>query len=246
MAGVSHSTDKKRLFGTKKESNPLPAIWPVHQAHQERVETGHQVLTEYDPLPPSRRLVVILPDAELDIFSLAKHLWNLAAPDRRQVLLLIKPLGEENEYRSRVNLTTLANLIRDSRVVVQTQVVLGMSLDQAARKYSQADDVFVCFENHHIHGFLKKKRLADTLAQKTHLPVYTLKGSISEMTYPILARLFDFVSLAICLAVLIGFFFLEVWIDNNTVGTFRTILEILAVFIEAWIIAACATRSFRI
>jgi hypothetical protein len=191
-------------------------------------------------------LVVILPDAELDIFSLAKQLWNLAAPDRRQVLLLTRPSFEENEYHSRVNLTTLASLIRDSSVVVQTQVVLGMSLDQAARKYSQADDVFVCFEDHHIHGFLKKERLANTLAQKNHLPVYTLKGSISEMTYPISARLLDFVSLAICLAVMIGFFVLEVWIDRNTMGTFHTILEILAVFTEAWIIAACATKSFRI
>jgi hypothetical protein len=246
MAGVSHSTDQNKLFGTKKEKDPLPSIRSIHQAHRERIETAHQILTENDPLPPSRRLVVILPDAELDIFSLAKQLWNLAAPDRRQVLLLTKPCCEENECHSRVNLTTLASLIRDSSVVVQTQVVLGMSLDQAARKYSQADDVFVCFEDHHIHGFLKKKSLADILAQKTHLPVYTLIGSISETTYPISARLIEFVSLAICLAVLIGFFGLEVWIDRNTVGDFRTILEILAVFTEAWIIAACATRSFRI
>jgi hypothetical protein len=246
MAGISRSTNQDRLFGTKPERYSLPATLPSRLAHQEQAEAASLILTEADPLPPSRRLVVILPDADLDVFALSKRLWNLAAPERHQVLLLTRPGEAENEYHSRVSLTTLASLIRDARVEVQTQVIAGLSLEKAARQYSRSDDVLVCFEEQRIPGFLKQDRLADVLAQKTHLPVYTLKGSVSETTRSLSARLFDFAWLAICLAVLLGFFALELWIDRNTAGAFHTVLELLSVFAEVWIIAACAKGAFRI
>jgi hypothetical protein len=246
MAGISRSTNQDRLFGTRPERCTLPAILPSRLAHQEQAEAASLILTEADPLPPSRRLVVILPDADLDVFALSKRLWNLAAPERRQVLLLTRPGEAENEYHSRVSLTTLASLIRDARVEVQTQVIAGLSLEKAARQYSRSDDVLVCFEEQRNPGFLKQDRLADVLAQKTHLPVYTLKGSVSEMTHHLSESLIEFALLAICLAVLLGFFALELWIDRNTAGAFHTVLELLAVFAEVWIIAACAKGAFRI
>jgi hypothetical protein len=246
MSGLSHTTDRNRFLDSKLEWLSFPAIWPFKRKKAKQGETALPIFSEDQPLPPSQRLVVIVPDGDFDLIALPRRIWNLAAPDRRKVLLMTRPCREEDEFHARVDLTTLAAIIRDPRVVVQTQLVLGQSLEQAARQCVQPNDVFVCFEEHQIHGFLKKRRLAEILAQKTHCPVYTLKGTVSEMAGPNSARLLDFLLLALCLVSLIPFFALEIWIDRNSTGTLQTIMQILAVIAEVWVINAVARNSFRI
>src|SRR5512133_339904 len=107
MADLSHSTNESRFFGMKLEWLSFPAVWPFKRSKPDQVETTLQILTEDDPLPPSRRLVVIIPDSSIDMFDLPKRIWNLASPDRRQVLLLSKACREGNEFHQRLNLTTL-------------------------------------------------------------------------------------------------------------------------------------------
>ncbi len=244
MSDLTHTTNHHRFLSTKLELNSFPLSFP--RKRQEQAETTLQIYTESEQLPQCRRLVVVLPDVEPDVFTLPKRIWNLAAADRREVLLISRPCRQENEFHSQVNLTTLAACIRDARVKVQTQQVLGMSLKQAVLKAVQPDDVIVCFEDHQVPGFLRKNRLADLLAQTTHLPVYTLKGPVVEMTDPISSHLLDFLLLFVCLVTLVAFFGLEVWIDQNTAGAIRSALEILAVFAEVWVIGACANKAFRI
>jgi hypothetical protein len=222
------------------------ATWPLQWTHSEKTETVSRIFSEDEPIPPSKRLVVILPDTGFDIFTLPRQIWNLAAPDHRQVLLLTRPSEVEDELHSQRNLTTLAALIRDPLVEVQTRVVLGVSIEQAACQSAQPGDVLICFAEQRTSGFLAPKRLAEVLAQKTNLPIYTLKGNIPAPTVPFAARLIDFALLALCIASLIAFFLLGVWIDRNSVGTAHTILQILALCVEAWVIAACANKSFKI
>ena len=90
------------------------------------------------------------------------------------MLLLTRP-GEAKNDPLRVNLTTLASLIRDARSRSTRRWWQGCRSEKAARECSRSDDVLVCFEEPRVPGFLKQDRLADVLAQKTHLPVYTLK-----------------------------------------------------------------------
>jgi hypothetical protein len=63
---------------------------------------------------------------------------------------------------------------------------------------------------------------------------------------PISARLIDFCLLALCLVSIIAFFALEVWIDRNSTGTVQSILQIIAVIAEVWVISAFASKSFRV
>jgi hypothetical protein len=246
MSSNVQSTHQNHPHGIHLVASSFPSTWPLKRANPEAVEKTIQIISEGDPLPPSRRLVVILPDAAFDIFALSRQIWDLAAPDCRQVLLLTKPNRVGNDIQSRVNLTTQAALIRDSRVVVQTQLVQDMSLAQAAFQNAQPDDIFICFAEHHIPGFLKKNRLADILAKKTHLPVYTLRGSVAEMNDPLSARVIDLLLLFICLATLVGFFAIQVWLDQTTNGGVHTVFLMLSVIVEIWIIGACAKRSFKI
>jgi hypothetical protein len=244
MAGISHSHRPITVFSTRPGLNSSGLPW--NRTTQTQIKSDSQVLSEGDPLPPSRRLVVIVPDSEIDFLSLPRRIWSLACPDNREVLLLCKPCREENELHSRVHLTTLAAHIRDPRVPVETQQILGMSLLQAAAQCARPDDVFVCFEEHRLPGLLKKNYLAGPLAQQTGRPVYTLKGPVSEMTDPASALVSDFILLALSLLTLIAFFVLQVWLDQHAAGAVRTITQVLSVFAEIFIIAACANKTFRI
>jgi hypothetical protein len=244
MSGITRSQQYKGFPRINLEKLPFPAVWSLKQ---EKAEASSLILTEDEPLPPSRRLVVIVPDASFDTVNLPRRIWNLAAPDHREVLLLARPSQEENEFHLRMTLTSLAAQIRDARAAVQTQVIMGKSFAFAARQYAQPDDVFVCFEEHRAPAFLKKKIwLKDQLAQSVHRPVYTLKGPVTEIADPISSHLIEIVLLVIALLTLIGFFALQVWIDKNATGSFHTVLEILTLIVEAWIISVCAKRSIRI
>jgi hypothetical protein len=106
--------------------------------------------------------------------------------------------------------------------------------------------MFVCFGEHQVSHFWKKRRLAEILAQSTQRPVVTLKGAVSEKAQPVSARLMDLLLLGVCLVSLIAFFALEVWIDHNSAGTVHTILQILAMIAEVWVISAVTRNTLRI
>lgn len=244
MSGLAHSTIQKLFSRYRRLFQDLSETWPLSHAKGVLTPVHPIILSEYDPLPSSRRVVVILPDVNIDVVSLPKQIWELAAPDR-QVLLMIKPCREENEFHARMNLVTLSALIRDDHVHVEMQLVLGAPIDQAARQYAQPEDIFVCFEEHQVSKCLKKKRLADLLAQKTGLPVYTLKGSALEMTDPISDVLKDTLLLMFCMALLVVFFVFQVWIDKNTSGVLRGSLQLITVVIVAGFTVAIAAKTFR-
>jgi hypothetical protein len=119
-----------------------------------------------------------------------------------------------------------------------------MSLEQAVKQCTKPGDVIICFEEHFMPGFFKKTRLAEKLASTITLPVYTLSGTVTEKSDLFSARLLDYGLLVFCLVTLVGFFAFEVWIDQSSIGAIRTILQIMAIFVEVWIVAACSKRFY--
>ncbi len=238
MPGLSHPTSQKSA------SLSIPDLWPLNQVKPGQAETVPQIIAEDQPLPPSQRLVVILPDVNFDVFPLGKLIWDLASPAHRQVVLMIRPSHEENEFQARINSSTLAAIIQDSGIIVETHLVLGQSLVQAVSNYAQPEDLFVCFEGHQEGGLFKKSQVAEMVARSTQLPVYLLRGPIPEVAESVPARLIDFLLLAACLVSLVAFFALEVWIDRISSGALHAVLQILAVLVEVWIIGKLASRPF--
>lgn len=235
MADLTHSTHENQFTGSHRAA--LASL---------KAAPALTILTEDDPLPASKRLVVILPDADFDIASLPKRIWDLTAAGSRSVLLMIKPNNEEDQFYAQMNLTTLAAIIRDTHFEVQTQLVVGQSLEQAACQLAQAGDVFVCFAEQQVGGRaiwgMQKRPLAESLAQATQQPVYTLEGAVREHASRLPAKLLNLLFMLVCLLILAAFFALEVWIDQNSSGTMNTVLMLLAVFVEVCIIGAFAKR----
>jgi hypothetical protein len=247
MTGLFNSTKTNGIPKEKINWQSLPVGQQKHEDILEPVEMASQILSDRDPIPPSNRLITIIPDTEFNIFEMTKQIWSIAEPEGRKVLLITKPIRKENNYSSRLKLITLANLIRDSKVTVQTQLISdGDSLVESATRIAQPDDIFVCFTEHKVSGFFIRKSLIKDLARNTTLPIYALKGSISDMTEPISDRMIDIFLLVLSLVSIVGFFALQVWFDRNTSGSFHMILQILSTFVEIWFVAVCSSRSLHL
>jgi hypothetical protein len=203
------------------------------------------IFTDGENFPAAQRLVIILPDANFDVLSLPRRILKMTTPERNEVLLVAKPAHTAEENHLCLSLATLASLVRDPWITVMTQLVTQQPLEQAVAQLSRPGDLLVCFEEHRLPGLARKPSLAHVLAQQTHLPVYTLKGTVRADPLTAQRRWMDPVLLLLCLAALVVFFFIQVWFDQHTAGALRTCILIMASAMELWTIGRFAMRSIH-
>jgi hypothetical protein len=242
MSGITQSPRQNQFQLRKPEWLKIPLFEAVKHINRAEDVTANLVKSEDEPLPPCSRLIVIMPESGFDLPSAHKRIWKLAVTEHLKVLLVHQPYRPEHEFRSRSQLTSLAASIRDWRVVVNTHIVFEKSIVRAVAQLIQPGDVIICFEDHFIPGFWSKERLADRLATRTNFPVYTLKGKLPQKNDQSLMTWREILIMVVSLAALIGFLALDVWIDRNSTGTFRTVVEIASVIFEVWIFTAAAKK----
>lgn len=92
-----------------------------------------------------RRLIVLLPDAEMNEALLARALWSLSAPEGAQVHIIAKVDDWANESLAHLRLAMVAALLRESGIEPATQLeTSGTEWPQIVRRISLPGDVIVC------------------------------------------------------------------------------------------------------
>ena len=127
-------------------------------------------------LPPARRLVVLVPDLDLDEAALARRVWNLAAPNKLAVLYLGLSRSNSEEPHARRQLATLAALTRDDWVTVSTALVAETEWIDALRRVLRGDDLIVCHREQTAVGWRGARPLGNALCQDLQTPVHLLEG----------------------------------------------------------------------
>jgi hypothetical protein len=127
-------------------------------------------------LPPARRLVVLVPDADLDETGLTRRIWTLAAPRQLEVLYLGLCRATSDEPRARRRLATIAALTRDDCVNVRTVLVMEADWLRSLRPLVQTGDLIVCHVEQLQAGWRRDRPLGPRLSQALKMPVYTLEG----------------------------------------------------------------------
>ncbi|MCC7358327.1 MAG: hypothetical protein IT317_02550 [Anaerolineales bacterium] len=159
------------------------------------MEPGRLLLPSNAALPTPTRLVVLVPNVDLDEAALARHIWRLAAPRHLAVLYLGWTAGAETEAQLRRRLANLAALTRDEGVAVSARPALGAGWLPALRGVWRPGDLIVA------HSELRVRRwgpmaqpLAAALLAALEAPVYVLTGFVPRPQRPALnwgARLFN-------------------------------------------------------
>ena len=107
------------------------------------MEPGRLLLPANLALPAPTRLVVLVPNVDLDEAALARHIWKLAAPRQLAVLYLGWTAGPETEAELRRRLANLAALTRDEGVVVSARPATGEGWLPALRGVWRPGDLIV-------------------------------------------------------------------------------------------------------
>lgn len=126
--------------------------------------------------PPARRLVVLVPDLDLDESALSRRVWNLAAPNKLAVLYLGLSRSAPEEPHARRRLATVAALTRDDWVQVSTTLAVEEEWAGALRLLLRSGDLIVCHSEQTARTWRGARPLGNALCEILQTPVYLLQG----------------------------------------------------------------------
>jgi len=185
------------------------------------------------PLRPTRRLVVLVPDGGLDETALARRVWLLASSASLNVLFLALSPDQENEADTRRRLALLAAAVHQGDVNARASVVMEKSWFQAVEQVHTGGDLLVCVAGHRVpYRWLGHRKLGDALATAFHAPVYLLGGLSIGRSPAVGQKVRALVAWSISIAILAGFFGLQIYLSQNSGSQLAPLLLGLSVIAE--------------
>jgi hypothetical protein len=138
-------------------------------------------VSEEIPLLKARRLVVLVPDRDLDDVMLSREAWSLASQGSHHILYMTVIQDPDHESQARRRLITLAAITRDDQTQVETRVCLEPATTRAVRDIHQDGDMLVCLAGHKAaNGHWKHLPIETALVKSLHMPVILLTGIYQE------------------------------------------------------------------
>ncbi len=203
-------------------------------------------MTEIDSIPPSlassttslsgpksaHRLVVLVPDLEWEFIPAIHRIWELANSQHACVLLISLCKDSKQESSLRRALIILCAILQNGRIRVETKVEIGMNWVDVVKHNYQAGDMIVCFAEQRA-GLLQKP-LSQILASNLTVPIYVVSGVHIPM--PKSNWLTQVTAWLGSIGIIAGFGLLQVKIMQVSEGWFQTLLLILVVISEIWLI----------
>lgn len=188
-----------------------------------------------DPLPgiSIKRLVVLIPDGEIEEKDFAKRIWLLASGLGLNVFYLALSVADPWEAYQRRRAASLAHLTSGYEVRAHAEVSNEKNWQRAYGKMKRPGDLIVCLEGAKVTWqLLRRRSLGALLAETTGVPVYMMSGVKAGSALPQQQRNRSLRGW-IAAIILIGVFFgLQVAIDRASSGMPSTILQCLSVFAE--------------
>ena len=182
-----------------------------------------------------KRLIVLVPNVDMDEVQIAQKVWEMASPPKLTVLLLSICNNTSEEYRIQRRLITLAALIRDPRVVVEVQIKYGNDWLRGVKSFITDGDVILCHEEQRA-GLWHKPLVS--LLETFRIPVWTLSGFYRTNLAPRSHWLSMTIFWSGAVALLTGFFYLQVQINGMTDSLAKNVMLCLSIGVEIGLLYA--------
>jgi hypothetical protein len=200
------------------------------------VQNDRLLIPDRIPVTPTRRLVVLIPEGEIDNNALARRIWQLASSSGLSILYLALLPDHKSTYQSR-RLATLASLTASRESRPQTSVSQEKSWFKAVEKILRAGDVLICLKEHQLsRGVFFRKTLGEMLSAATAAPVYMLGGleivpnpQSNQITKTLLAW-------TVSISLMVVFFILQIVIDRFSVQPASTWFQFISVVVEIYLL----------
>lgn len=165
------------------------------------------------------RLVILLPDEDVNEAQLSRYIWSLASPGKLSVLLVTLVDEPGDEYPAQRRMVRIGGIAQDARVKAGAKVVFGRSWSKALAHFLQPDDLLICPAEKSVKtGLTGYQPLSLALSSALNRPVYLMKDFYAEnrIGWPHWTRQIPF--WIGCLLVLAVFSALEIDIDHLGAG----------------------------
>lgn len=222
--------------------SPRTKLLASDTSHHEEAEAPGipWVTLEDDLIPPARRLVVLVFDAEDAEMELARRIWLLASPRGLDVLYLSLNEDPSEEPLARRRLATLAALTRDARTRVETMLLFDHDWRVAVRRLAQPQDIVICSSEQTVpmRGH-KRQSLDQALACELQVPVVVLWNHTRRAPHPPETVAARRALGALPYLIVAGFFVVQWQIAQLPRGGAYYVLMCLSVLIEMGLIMLC-------
>jgi hypothetical protein len=221
------------LAGVSEEDSHTRSLVTASNAVQPQASfLEAELLAKNLRLAPVHRLIVLIPDLDVDEAEISKRIWELASPPGLTVIFFGLCGEIVNEARIHRRLITLANLTREPRVSVDAHVEFGKNWLRGVQKILQDGDVVVC-SSETKPGFARKS--LSRVFETAHIPVWTL----DELYQPIPIRrgwMAGIIFWVVSLAILLGFFWLQIQITQLANDWVQSTYLLLTIIVEIGVI----------
>ena len=193
------------------------------------------LLHDDEPLPAFRRLVILVPNTDLDEIRLARRVRSMMVPYKASILLLSLVTLEEDlpEYR---RLTNLAAVLRDPLYNVTSKTISRNQWVKEINENPLPGDLLVCLEGHYTPSWgLKNQPVCQALVNRLPCPIYVLHNiAIKEVPRQALShRIVGWVVSITIILIFIGF---DMRIVQDAAGWISSLLLGMAMLVEVGLI----------
>jgi hypothetical protein len=203
-------------------------------------EIGGLFVVQDQSLMSVRRLVVLIPNLDIDEAEVAREIWKLAFPPELAVLFLGLCPSINEEPRVRRRLATVAALTRDTKVPVEIRLEFGRNWIGKLETVLEAGDIVVCHAEQRTGIWRQPLEL---VLSRLNIPILTLKGFIPSMYKSPPTFLRESVFWLASIAILSVFFLLQIQILRISEEWVRDTMLSLSVLIEFGLIWVWSSPS---
>ena len=179
---------------------------------------------------PVRRLIVLVPESELDLAIAARRIKELAGTFGNNILLLGLSIDAANEPGLRRQLATLSAVMRGERISVETKNEVGIHWLSVVRSEWQSGDAIACFSAPYP-GF-SRKPLHQILESNLNSTVYVLAGAHQQEGHSASRRAADAAAWIGSIGIILGFLWLQIKIAQFPRDWTHTLLLYISLFAE--------------
>ena len=185
-------------------------------------------------LPPTHRLVVLVPTGEIDEYALARRIWQFASCSGLDVLYVSLSPTPDQEFYQRRRLISLAAQSAYPHMRTDISVISEKNWSKALRQTIRSGDLLVCLAEDHNPGILQRKAMGERLAAGLGVPVYEL-GDLKVIPAPPSQNwLKNVLAWIASIALMVAFFWLQDGIYRSTDRPQATILLCLSILVEVY------------
>lgn len=182
---------------------------------------------------PANWLIVLVPGIEADLTAATQHIWELANAGSRRIRLIGLYENSVQELILRRQLAGMSAMVSSAGIYTETETISGNNWIEVVHTCAHDGDLIVCFAEQRV-GPLKRS-LSSILQSSLDVPIYILSSTYLQgnVRFNWWSQIFAWGGF---IAILAGFFLLQIRIHNLMGGWGRSVLVLISVCLELWMV----------